>query len=375
MNIRCLLLVGLMVLGGLALSANAQDADTWGHDGALSKWYRLSGSWNPESNYKYYGKYYGQTPRLEDFPKLLAEAKSFVPNEENGRDREYIYEHLATVSRCDFSTYLYGNSDGKPGHANAVARWEEWWDHYGKQYLAEYQKNGRRYPDAWKRLPRAEGKPCPNYKILLPEVWSMTLKFRPGNDFGIEGEVISLEVNHEECRLRRRYNFSYFAEGPWRHEEWQDFSREEADQFLAMLIYAIDNPWIYAGDRWAEDYMEIEIAGRKMKLAHVRGRGERWTTLYSSAKWSGILDEHGQVLVNDDSPRSHTTTHPDVNAMIKAWNERDTWMGTHLGLAFAVVRDCFPDPSWKPGESRWECTDLQHFREDILPVPEVILPR
>lgn len=371
MNIRCLLLVGLIVLGGLALSANAQDADTWGHDGALSKWYRLSGSWNPESNYKYYG----QTPRLEDFPKLLAEAKSFVPNEENGRDREYIYEHLATVSRCDFSTYLYGNSDGKPGHANAVARWEEWWDHYGKQYLAEYQKNGRRYPDAWKRLPRAEGKPCPNYKILLPEVWSMTLKFRPGNDFGIEGEVISLEVNGQQCRIRRRYNFSWFGDGPWTREEWKDFSREEADQFLAMLIYAIDNPWMYAGDYWADEYDTEESDIPNLRGAHVRGRDERWTTLYSSVEWSGILDQRGRVLINDDNPQSHSTDPPDINAMIKAHNERSPWMGIDLGLAFAVVRDCFPDPSWKPEKSRWERTDFHQFRQDILPIPEIIPPK
>ncbi len=339
-----------MILGCSASIACAQDVGTWGIDGLESKWRHKSEYYNPPTNYKYYG----QTPRLENFPKYLAEAAQRPPLILDLGKREYAVEHLKALSRCDF--YHSREGTGYP-----IDQWEQWWHRYGKPSLAEYEEKGRRYPEVWKRMPATEGKPCPDYKILVPEVWSAEIKFRAGGIAAIR-EEISFDIDQSECRLRRRYRRQILDES-WTREEWNDLTREEANDFYAMLIYAIDHPWLYKDDPWMVTYYET-IEGKEYGRSHVRGRGEQWTTLYSGTSWSGIRNAKGHVIINED-PSSWHSDNPRYNflgspeSVGKKGSVVDgPWLEGYSGVVFRVVRDCFPDPAWKPNESRWVNVDL-----------------
>lgn len=338
------------------LPLDAQEVGTWGHDETEAKWTQKSDFDGPDIRYKFYG----QTPRLEDFPKILAEATQRPPLKQDSARRGYAWEHLTALSRCQFVD-PYRDS-------NPVPKWEDWWQRYGKQSLVEIQEKGQRYPEAWQRLPGTQAKPCPDYKILVPEVWSAKIKFRSGGQFSLH-EEITFEVSREECRLCRRYRKQVFGK-QWTREEWRDFTCNEATQFYAMLIYSIDHPWLYKDAPW-EVRSQVTFNNEQYLISHFLGRGEEWTTLYSGTDWSGILDENGQVIVNDDPWMWHSQS-PRYD-YLGVGGDSGTgdnvvdgpWLDCRLGVVYLVVLDCFPDPAWKPDESRWVNVDLPKIYDQM----------
>jgi len=140
--------------------------------------------------------------------------------------------------------------------------------------------------------------------------------------------------------LRRRFRRSTNA--PWETEEWADLTIKESQSFLAALIYAIDNPWLYIND---------SIADNDTGYGHIKGRPEGWTAYYPSVEWTGIMDTKGRVILNDDSRRWHTSDHEK--------NPKTLFTGINrIGVVFRVIRDQFPDPTWNKDRSRWKATKL-----------------
>ncbi|KAA5533998.1 hypothetical protein FYK55_28705 [Roseiconus nitratireducens] len=210
---------------------HSQEAATWGESDAYTKWMRYP--YEIDSDYKYV-----QTlPTIDRFPELLKFALDprFKGKPGVAGDRMIIVSQLRTISRCKFDRLLYADSDVEAEHRSAVAKWQQWWDVYGKQYAKAYREKGKRYADAWKKIPGAKNLPCPTYPILLPESWSTKLSFRSGDYGGIVEEEIELSASPQLCRLKRRYRIGHGWPGgtDWVNEEWNDLTYAETQEILS----------------------------------------------------------------------------------------------------------------------------------------------
>ncbi|PQO26243.1 hypothetical protein [Blastopirellula marina] len=305
----------------------------WGEYGDFSLWDR------PLSYAKSDYEFAGRLPDLREFPKLLAAAAD--PKWEPYQ-REMIYSQMCALSRCDFAGQIVITLPGEPQPPikTPLEKWQAWWDNYGKNLAATLEQDGRRYEAAWKEIAPTPYLECPKYPLAIPQTWSTTISFRSGDYFGVTEEVIEFEVSDARCVLRRRYKTGGILEHPWTHEVWEDFTREEATQFLAALLYAIDNPWFYRGDEIGDD------------RGHIRGRPAAWSTYYPGYEWTGILDADKRVIINHDPWHWHTVYYPRNDDLF-----RSTSLDYVFGVLFRVVRDKFPDPSWIPERSRWKKID------------------
>ncbi|WP_145384889.1 hypothetical protein [Stieleria neptunia] len=331
------ILLAIAVFSYIVGVARSQETDSWGESGSYTKWMRYS--YEIDSNYKYVKT----LPTLERFPELLKLAidPRFKGKPGVAGDRVIIVSQLRTISRCKFDQLLYADSDVEGEHRSAIAKWKQWWDVYGKRYAEEYRKEGKRYPDAWKKIPGAKNLPCPSYPLLLPDSWSTKLKFRSGDYGGIVVEEIELHASPQACKLKRRYRIGHGWPGgtDWINEEWNDLTYAETQEFLATLTYAVDNPWLFLGDQFAN----VDTDSR-LRIGSVRGRPNKWSNYYPGVEWSGILDRKGNVIMNDDPWSWHTN---DFDGFGK------TMFDDTIGIAFRVFRDAFPDPTYRPKESRW----------------------
>jgi hypothetical protein len=257
-----------------------------------------------------------------------------TPSFDNTFDTNVRFSQLQTLSRCNFFDWM------KPDHGGALQKWQNWWSYYGSRYSERLKREGHTYLEAWQAIaPR--GLPCPDYPLLLPEAWSFQLTFGSGDYGSIVKEEVTMSVNPNAATLRRRYQS--YSGAPWVSEEWKGLTIAESQSFLASLLYAIDNPWIYVNDSLAvEPRASFNFAG----MGSVKGRPKRWSTYYPSVQWSGILDAEGRVLVNDDPYDWHSED-----------REAERTLDYPVGVAFRVIRDVFPDPTWKPLQSRWEASE------------------
>ena len=111
---------------------------------------------------------------------------------------------------------------------------------------------------------------------------------------------------------------------------------------LAVLIYAIDNPWFFGDDKLCE----VSEKPDGTKRESIRGRPEAWTAYYPRYEWTGILDAEKRVLINHD-PWSGDT----IDFQMGGKTDLDEGP---FGIVFRIIRDLFPDPSWNPDLSRWK---------------------
>jgi hypothetical protein len=161
-----------------------------------------------------------------------------------------------------------------------------------------------------------------------------------------------MNVTAETAVPRRRYQRS--SRALWEAEQWNDLSVKEAQSFLASLIYAIDNPWIYADDALADGGKHTPPTIPRSTFppeGSIVGRPKEWSAYYPDVHWTGILDPEGHVLINDDVWNWHTTD-------LESLREGKTSLDYPLGVVFRVIRDRFPDPAWKPERSRWSKDQL-----------------
>lgn len=291
--------------------ALAEEPLAWGSDGGHFKW-RASR--------------YAVAPNLSDFPILIKAAR------DPSQPRRYmIMSQLRAISRCNFG------SDGTVSDANALASWEKWWLHHGVKYQQDLALIGRSYTNSWKKLPKNRDELSMAYALVLPQSWTCSLSFKSGDYFNSTEENLDFEITPTTAKLNRRYRRGL---DDWICEEWAGFTRSEADEFLAALIYAIDNPWIYATDVFSETNEDAA----KVNMRYVRGRPEVWC-YYPSVKWTGIVLSGGEILINDD-PNDYWEF-PTEDAPLCERHALDDG----IGVVFRVVRDVFPDPSLD--NSKW----------------------
>lgn len=322
--------LALAGLESIPLHAQAPEPELrWGEFGHFSNWRRYG--YEIKSAYPFIGR----LPDLRDFPKILTAALDPKLTKE---DREIALSQLRTLSRCDFVNH---SKAFEVDYRDAVAKWEQWWNAYGKGLAETLPKTGKRNEAAWKQVAPTPYLECPKYPISIPKVWSSTITFRSGDYGGFTEEVIQFQVDETTCTLKRRYGTGWPGKAAITHEVWAKFTREEADHFLASHIYAIDNPWFYADDESVEESGEKD----ELKFGFIRGRPKAWTAYHPGYDWSGILDTRGSIVIN------HDPVHWDTIGIKAA---RDPFLDhPAFGPVFRLVRDLFPDPSWDPNLSRW----------------------
>jgi hypothetical protein len=304
----------------------------WGEFGCYSTWERYP--YEIESEYEFAGR----LPDLREFPQLLEAA---LDPKMNDSDRKIILSQLRTLSRCDFEKRLEREDSAEVEYRAAVTAWKNWWDTYGSKLPKALAESGRQHEGAWKQIAPTPYLECPKYPILIPPSWSSTLSFRSGDYVGVTEEIIEFLVKDGAFSLKRRYRTGQLGRGEWTHEEWSDFTQEEAEKFVAAVIYSIDNPWFFASD----ELSERNDKGEDEHFGTILGRPEAWTDYYPSCQWSGFLDAEGRVIGNHE---------PGF------WSSLDYQLGPQtalddpsVGLVFRIIRDMFPDPSWDPEASRW----------------------
>ena len=324
----------LLVASGHAVIAQVQEL-RWGEFGCYSNWNRYP--YAIKSEYEFIGR----LPDLREFPKLLRAA---LDPKLDQSDRSILLSQLRTLSRCDFERRLNAGDDADAEFHASVAKWKDWWDACGSKLPEALAARGQRYEKAWKQVAPTPYLEPPIYPVLIPKSWSSTISFRSGDYGGVTEEIIEFRVGEDGCSLQRRYRTGWMGKEDWTHEIWQDFTHEEATNFLASLIYSIDNPWFYGDD-------ELSAASEKKErlVGHIRGRPEAWTNYYPGYEWTGILDANQRVIINHDPWNWDTIDHK--------LGPKTSLDGGAFGLVFRVVRDLFPDPSWIPSKSRWKKVD------------------
>lgn len=328
----------LLLLAAVVNVALAQKQELrWGEFGYYSNWNRHS--YVVASEYQFFHR----LPDLREFPKLLEAALD--PKKDHG-DRVLITSQMRTLSRCDFEKSPKAGGDVEVEYYAAVSRWKDWWLSYGSKLPVLLDENGKRPEKAWKQIAPSPHLEIPKYPISIPQSWSSTLSFRSGDYAGITEEVIEFRVADENCSLRRRYRTGAMGKESWTQEEWQGFSHEEAEHFLASLIYLIDNPWFYAND----ELSEVEEEKKEIKMGHIRGRPRAWSNYYPGYEWTGILDAEQRVIINHD-PSNWQTIDYDLGP-------KTSLDDAAFGIVFRLVRDSFPDPSWNPTSSKWKRTEI-----------------
>ena len=315
--------------------ANGQ-LQKWGESGAFTKWYRYS--YETGSSYRF-----RQTsPDINQFPELIDLARLQDPKPNVIDDREIAVSQLRTISRCKFGKYLCAGDDAEAEHEIAIKEWQGWWNRYGKGYAEKLAKNGKTYPKAWARLPGTKNVECPRYPILLPDSWSTTIKFRSGDYDGVTQEEITISTSNDSTSLTRKYTYGRPGRSDWQYEELRNFSHAEAQEMLAMLIYSVDNPWLYAND----SLVVFEKVG-KFRIGSIRDRPKTWSNYYPYVKWSGILDSERNVIINDDVWNWHTS---DLKVGKTSFDET-------IGVAYRVALIVCPDSHPRPADSRWNAID------------------
>lgn len=312
----------LLTLSALAETNRPSLPLRWGENGSLYRWNRYP--YEIRTAYPFWDR----LPVLDEFPKLLD-----FSNLRRSSDLDILASQLQTLSRCDFVDRKTGD------YSEAFQKWRGWWDHYGAQLADRLKHEGQSYPEAWNDIPGALGIPCPDYPVALPTTWSFQLTLRSG-DYGVMvEEVIDMRVTPTVASLGRNYRRRTAAS--WEAEKWAELSVAEAQSFLATLIYAIDNPWLYVDDNF-------NVPAKDRGLGQVNGRPSEWVSYYASVDWTGILDSADRVLINDDVWVWHTTN----------YQKHKTHLDSPNGVVFRVVRDRFPDPSWSATGSRWRAVGL-----------------
>ena len=296
----------------------------WGEFGFYSKWDRLS--YEVDTEYPHTGA----LPGLDQFEELLTLAEADKVNDRTGR--EMLLSQLATLSRCEFDIYPADRSKS-PHYEDTVLKYREWWNRYGKGLVSDLLKNGKRYPDAWRSLMMSPSLECPSYPLLLPESWSMKVKFRSGDYGGVVTEELIFKVSPEMCSLVRV--FSTHTNAAAEREEWKDFGYAEAQSYLAALIYLIDNPWLVE-----EGESVFKVEGRP---DHVVGRPKEWTLYYPSIEWTGVLDAEKKVILDDKGGHWHTVNHEAAPIT--------SYQG--LGIPFDLAIQRFPTKEYDPDKARW----------------------
>lgn len=323
---------------------HVQDSTKWGESGAYTKWYRYS--YDIGSRYEFVAS----LPTIDQFPKLLELAKRPDAKPNVIDDREIAVSQLRAISRCKFDELRHAESDGESEHRAAITKWQQWWDVYGKAYADNYRREGKCYPAVWAKIPGTKAVDCPSYKILLPESWSTTLKFHSGDYGDVTEEELTFSVSKSETRLTRKYTHGWPGRSEWKHEEWKDFTFHEAQEFLAMIIYSIDNPWLYANESIVSD------SNKEPLIGSIRGRPTEWSNYYPHVEWSGILDASNNVIINDDVWSWHTNDYDRFE---------QTMFDEPIGVAFRVVLNAFPDPTVSPAHSRWVQITEQKLGEPL----------
>ena len=310
----------------------------WGEFGYYSNWNRYPYAIRSDA------PYLGRLADLREFPLLLNELQN---PKWSASEKGVLFSQLRTLSRCDFDERpVTAEQDPEEVERQALAKWVDWWQRYGSGLTKTLETQGKRYPSAWKQIAPTPYLECPGYPLSIPKTWSSIVSFRSGDYGGVTEEIIEFVVNEDRCELRRQYRHGWSGRAPWTHEVWKDFSREEAEQFLAALIYAIDHPWFYADDQLAD---RDEFEG--LLIGSINGRPGEWSDYYPFCDWTGIQDANQRVLINHDPWNWDTIDHNLAG--------KTSLDGGAFGVVFRVVRDLFPDPTFNAAKSRWKKVDAK----------------
>ncbi len=199
----------------------------WGDDGPLSR-----SKCYPSSEFPFAEL----LPTMDQFPNLLTYTNLQT------YDRVILVTQMRTLSRCHFLEFQ------KQNYGEAFARWHNWWTNYGWKLATELRESGRTYPEAWRMLPHSANQPwavrfttAPAGVVLWNEISLRGLRW---NDSGKD--------NHEAVTtngaLLGKILPTSGTRASWVFETWEAPKIEECQPFLASLIYAIDNPWLFKND-------------------------------------------------------------------------------------------------------------------------------
>lgn len=306
----------------------------WGDCVYFAKWDRPG--YEIDSDYPFLT----EMPTLEKFPELL----KLGEGEFSDGDRRILTQQMIALSRCDFIKPLKEGKDGEKFKA-ALPRWKEWWEYFGKQQAEALPKEGKTCPKAWKQINLSPYLPCPVYPVLLPETWSFKLTYQSGDYLGVVTETIRMERAGGKASLTRRYQTR--SDAPWVNEIWEGLTEEDAESFLAMLVYAVDHPWLNADEKVGKSIEDSEIA-------QINKRPEAWHIYNAWVKWTGILDAQGRVTLNDD-PVTWETQNSSLC--------QDAGIDEGIGVVYRLILEHFPDPSYDNSLSRWKKVEGEEKKE------------
>jgi hypothetical protein len=344
-------LLALAFTAGLARAEEAAPL-RWGEFGFHVKWDKPT--YEIDSKYPFLA----QLPTLDQFPDLLRLADDPAWTDE---DKRILLSQLATLSRCDFTQSGLILINLKKEYAPAIERWGKWWDLIGKPMVAQMKMKGRTYPEAWKFVAWSPYLACPDYPLVLPEAWSFRVEFTSGDYGGVVKEIIMMRVWADGAGLERYYRVGWPQRAQWVAETWQGFDRDEAQFFMAALTYAIDSPWLCLREKITtldDDGSFGGVPGLRHSWGHIAKRPKEWTNYYPGVRWSGVRDDQGRVIMNDDAKEWHTSMFGGVG---------ETSLDEGIGVVYRLLLERYPDPSRDEELSRWkkrkitprELTDLE----------------
>jgi hypothetical protein len=258
------------------------------------------------------------------------------------------YSQLVALSRADFKHPLQPPAGGLSKQAleyyktERTEAWERWWKSVGQHYDKRLSAKGRQNPAGWKLVAR-DAEPLPDYKITIPDEWTLRIAYRAGDYGGIQTETLTLHRSKEKATLVRALRRNTQADLEW--ERWEPLTTEQADNFAFAMAYAIDNPWLVKPNR---DDKGLE--GRTLTIYYPYFRYE-------------FADLKGNIWWNDDlrySPRGPDFVHANG-----------------LGSVCLLLWRTFPDASRSNAASRdagkWQPIKMPDDMELSLIADDLIL--
>lgn len=302
--------------------------------------------------------YLNELPNWSKIPELI----EWISRETNDAGGNVAYSQLVALSRSDFKHPLRPPAGGMPKESidyyrsERIQAWEQWWKSVGQSYGERLSATGRQNTNAWKLVVRDKRQPTPNYKVAIPDEWTLRTAYRAGDYDGVQTESLTLHRTKEKATLIRALRKS--TRGPLEWERWEPLTTLEADDFAFAIAYAIDNPWLLKPNH--DDNSSRKLEGRNLTLYYPDFRYE-------------FADGAGNIWWNDDPWNWHGGGHGRDNSMD---------VGLVLGSVCVLVCRTFPDNALTntalPKGGKWspvkmpDAVVLQSVAEDLALRGEII---
>ena len=297
--------------------------------------------------------YLNELPTWSNIPVLL----EWINRESGDAGTEVAYTQVVALSRADFKHPQHPPAGGLPKEtvkyyqSDRSEAWARWWKSVGQNHGERLRTAGRQNAEAWKLVTGDKTRNLPDYKIVIPDEWTLKTSYRAGDYGGRQTESLTLRRSKEKATLIRALRKS--TTDPLEWERWEPLTTEQADNFAFAMAYAIDKPWLLKSKR--DNNTQKKIEGRNL------------TVYYPDFRYE-FADMDGSIWWNDD-PWS--------------WYGGDSFMDiSGLGSVCRLIWRTFPDDSVTHAASsingKWsqvkipDATMVQSITEDLVLRGEII---